>query len=207
MRGEPLDLFGALVMRRSAVFRAPDQRIVLSRSWASGPRAVVIGCNPSAAGDAKDDPTSLWWNRWFQHWGFGAYDAVNLYPFVSSSPAECRKVVDGINGGDWDARDALHYVNLPKLAELAKAADQVFVCWGNIAWDSDWIEHVVEEIQTGEAPWPDLWCWGTTKSGAPTHPMARGKHRIDPYQRPIMWRAVAPDARAVEIEGGSDGNV
>ena len=187
---EPVDLFGAPVMERSAIFRAPDQRLVLSRKWGPGPRALVIGCNPSDAGGKKqDDPTSLWWNRWFQHYGFGAYDAANLYPFVSPSPAECRRVVDGIGNGDWDARDALHFANLPTLVRLAKTADQVFVCWGNIAWDDDWIEHVVEEIQTGEAPWPDLWCWGTTKSGAPTHPMARGKHRLPWDAAPVLWRS------------------
>ncbi len=52
-----------------------------------------------------------------------------------------------------------------------------------------WIEHVVEEIQTGVEPAPDLWYWGKTKSGAPTHPMARVKHRIPRDQKPILWRA------------------
>jgi hypothetical protein len=83
----------------------------------------------------------------------------------------------------------LHFTNLSALVAAAKAADQVFVCWGAIAWDQDWIEHVVEEIQTGEAPWPDLWCWGKTGSGAPKHPLARGLHRIPADQKPILWRA------------------
>lgn len=83
------------------------------------------------------------------------------------------------------------FVNLPRVVDLAKAAHQVFVCWGNIAWDQDWIEHVVEEIQTGVEPYPDLWCWGKTQSGAPKHPMARGVHRIPRDQKPILWRAAA----------------
>lgn len=186
---EALDLFGAPVMRRSAYFAADNVRIRLTRDWAPGPRALVIGCNPSTADASKDDPTSRWWNAWFKLFGFGGYDAMNLYPFCTSSPVECRRIVDGIQGGDWSARDMLHFTNLSALVAAAKAADQVFVCWGAIAWDQDWIEHVVEEIQTGEAPWPDLWCWGKTSSGAPKHPLARGLHRIPADQKPILWRA------------------
>lgn len=182
------DLFGEPLMRRTAEF-AGTERIVLSRRWGPGPIALAIGCNPSTADDLRDDPTSLWWNAWFQHFGFGGYDAANLYPFCTSSPSECRKRADWHLTDDWFARDQMQFVNLPRVVELAKTADQVFVCWGNIAWDDEWIEHVVEEIQSGVAPYPDLWCWGKTQSGAPKHPMARGKHRIARDQKPILWRA------------------
>lgn len=183
-----MDLFGNDLMQRDAVFVHGD-RIELSRRWGPGPIACVIGCNPSDAGGKKlEDPTSLWWNAWFQLFGFGGYRAVNLYPFVSPSPAECRKRADWHLTDDWHARDQLLYVNLPHVVATAKAAHQVFVCWGNIAWDDVFIDHVVEEIQTGVGPYPDLWCWGTTKSGAPTHPMARGKHRIPRDQPPVLWR-------------------
>lgn len=183
------NLFGEPVLRRSATFARPGVRKTLSRTWGTGPRALVIGCNPSDADAQKDDPTSRWWNDWFHLYGFGGYDAVNLYPFCTSSPAECRKRAEAaLNGGEWGDRDDL-FANRDLIAELAKGAHQVFVCWGNIAWDEDWIESVVEEIQTGVEPYPDLWCWGKTKSGAPTHPMARGKHRIANDQAPILWRA------------------
>lgn len=187
---EQLDLLGEPVMRRSAFFPWPDIRRALGRRWGPGPIACVIGCNPSNAGADRDDPTSLWWNRWFAHWGFGGYDAVNFYSFVSSDPNECRERVRAAFAGEWGDRDEL-FANRDYVTRKAKAADQVFVCFGNIAneIDHEWNETVLEEIQTGEAPWPDLWCWGTTKTGAPTHPMARGKHRIDPLQAPILWRA------------------
>lgn len=182
------DLFGEPILQRSARF-VGENRIELHRRWADGPRACIIGHNPSDAGHDRDDPTSRWWNDWFRLFGFGSYVAGNLYPFCSPSPADCYRVVDGIDAGDWAARDALHFVNLPAIVEAAKRADQVFVCWGAIARDQDWIEHVIEEIQSGPAPWPALWCWGTTSSGAPKHPMARGKHRIAKDQQPILWRA------------------
>jgi len=34
-----------------------------------------------------------------------------------------------------------------------------------------------------------LVCLGTTQSGAPKHPMARGGHRISRDQQPIEWKA------------------
>lgn len=184
------NLFGEPVLHRSAFFPAPGIRRRLSRKWGPGPRALVIGCNPSNARADCEDPTTLWLNAWFQLFGFGAYDLMNLWAKVSSKPSECRQWADfESNGPDWGVRDEIMFGNLPELVKAAKSADQVFVCWGAIAWDQDYIEHVVEEIQTGEAPYPDLWCWGTTQSGAPIHPMARGKHRIAKDQKPILWRA------------------
>lgn len=182
-----IDLLGDS-LRRGALFHG-DSRLTLWREFGSGPRALVIGCNPSDANADREDNTSRWWNAWFPQAGFGRYDAVNLYPFCTSSPAECRRLVESIESGRYDLRDDLHFVNLPHVVTMAKAADQVFVCWGNIAWDAVWIDHVVEQIQSGEAPYPDLWCWGKTKSGAPIHPAARGKHRIPTNQPAILWRA------------------
>lgn len=185
---EDLDLFGNPVINRSAQF-VHGNRITLERRWASGPIACVIGHNPSDAGQDRDDPTSLWWNAWFRLFGFGGYVAVNLYPFVTADPRECRRMADWSSRDDWSARDALLFVNLPAVVEEAKRASQVFVCWGAIAQDAMWIEHVVEELHSGVAPYPDLWCWGRTAAGAPKHPMARGKHRIARDQSPILWRA------------------
>jgi hypothetical protein len=183
-----VDLFGKDVMQRGARF-VGGCRITLTRRWGPGPRACVIGHNPSDAGADRDDPTSRWWNAWFRLFGFGSYVAVNLYPWCSADPADVyRKVEDLYGGVDWGARDELHFINLPTVVQAAKSADQVFVCWGAIARDHAWIEHVIEEIQSGEAPYPDLYCWGTTAARAPKHPMARGLHRIAKDQAPILWR-------------------
>lgn len=187
--GPALDLLGAPLMRRDAFFPWPGIRRRLSRDWGPGPRSLVIGCNPSEGDASRDDPTILWLIAWHQLFGFGGFDLMNLYPFVSSDPRVCRERAERALGGpDWADRDAL-WAATDDLVERAKSAHQVFVCWGAIAWDSDWVEHVVEQIQTGTEPWPDLWCWGTTQSGAPKHPMARGVHRIARDQKPILWRA------------------
>jgi hypothetical protein len=86
---------------------------------------------------------------------------------MSPNPAEVYARVDGIDRGDWAARDDLYLENLDVIHRHAKAADQVFVCWGAIARPCMWLDHVIEEIQTGEAPYPDLWCWGKTAYRAP----------------------------------------
>ena len=174
-------------IRRAADFPYSGIRLRLSRDWGQGPRALVIGCNPSNADASRDDPTVRWWNAWFASNGFSGYDAMNLYPFVSSSPAECRGIVDGGIHGDWETHDLLKFVNLPALQGAAKGASQVFVCWGAIAWDQDWIEYVVEAVQVANGK-PELWCWGETASGAPKHPLARGKHRIPADQPAVVWR-------------------
>lgn len=184
------DLFGRGI-ELDAVFHGDRCRLTLSRRWGPGPIALAIGCNPSDASHLKEDPSSRWMTRWFQEYSYGGYDLVNLYPFITPHPKQCRKLVGSIDGGAWDVRDELHFVNLPHVVALAKAAHKVFVCWGAIAWDDLWVDQVVEEIQTGEAPYPDLWCWGTTGSGAPKHPMARGKHRMAWDQKPIIWRSAA----------------
>lgn len=193
-----VDLLGDPILRRSAHFPIPGIRERLSRDWTPGPRAFVLGCNPSDADALKDDPTSRWWNRWFASFGFGGYDAGNLYPFCTSSPQECRRRVEAAQDGPvCDDRDAL-CANVEAVVRMAKQADQVFLCYGAIAWDQMWIEKVLDAIQGGPGPGPDLWCWGVTAINAPKHPLARGAHRIDPHQRPIIWRKghAAPKAGA-----------
>lgn len=182
-----LNLFGDQLIR-DAEFWGDDIRVRLIRRWGPGKRVNFIGCNPSRAGKERDDPTCKWWMRWSQALSFGELVATNLYPFVTSSPAECRKIADyEANGPDWYARDRIMQ-NLDVVAKTAKAADLVVACWGAIAWDQMWIAHVVEAITTGPEPWPDIYCLGRTASGAPTHPMARGKHRLPIDVEPKIWR-------------------
>jgi protein gp37 len=36
----------------------------------------------------------------------------------------------------------------------------------------------------------EIHCLGETASGAPIHPMARGKHRVPDDRQPLLWRSM-----------------
>lgn len=179
-----------LFMKRGAsISRCGTLRWTLERAWAEGPAVCYIGHNPSTATATYDDPTVQAWTALARANGFGRFVAVNLYPFRAADVRECRRWADyEQNGPDWAARNALMH-NETVVVEVAKKADIVVACWGALAADSMWVDHIVEAIHTGEEPWPDLYCLGTTLAGDPKHPMARGKHRIARDQRFTMWRA------------------
>jgi len=180
-------------MKRGATYSPCNAlRFTLTREWGPGPSVCYIGHNPSTAGHEKEDPTSLAWIHFAQAQGFGRYVAVNLYPFRSSDPQLCRNWADyEKNGPDWWARDRLQQ-NICIVAEQAKKADRVVACWGALAKDDLWVDSILEEIQAGEEPWPDVYCFGLTASGAPKHPLARGKHRIPRGQQFVLWKPAAP---------------
>ena len=189
-----------------AEFRDGDRcrlRLRLWRRWDPGPVICYIGHNPSMAGlisAMQGDPTTACWMRIAKGWGFGAYVAVNLYPWVSANPELAHELATrALSGNAPHIRDELLFVNLPVVVKAAKGAHKVVACWGAIARDHQFVEHVVEEIQNGEAPWPDLYVLGLTKSGAPKHPMARGRARVPDGAKPLLWRSVR--TRVVDRHG------
>ena len=191
------DLFGVAfadtIQRAASLSRCGTYRFTLTRTWGEGGHVCFIGLNPSSADHRKDDPTVRRWIHFARAWGYCGFTVVNLYPFRSSTPAACRKWAGpAMAGPDWCARDALHFNNLPIVVEEAKRAALVVACWGAGAWDPEWVEHLCEQIQTGEAPLPDLHCFARSKDGSPVHPMARGRNRIPDHAQPMLWRAGSP---------------
>lgn len=197
------DLFGVpladTITRDADLSRCGAFRWTLTRSWSSeGGRVCFIGLNPSTADHCRDDPTVLRWIHFARAWGYGGFVAVNLYPFRSSSPADARAWANWQeNGPDYYARDRL-WENETVLVREAKAAALVVPCWGAGVWDPMYVDHVLEMIQEGEAPWPDLHCLGLTASGDPKHPMARGRSRIPDHTRPALWRAGSSSSEAAQ---------
>lgn len=179
-------------LRRAATYSpCKSLRFTLGRVWGDGPSVCYIGHNPSIASHEIDDPTSQAWVHFARLNGFCRYVAVNLYPFRSPDPKACREWANWEhNGPDWWARDRIHQ-NMGIVASEAKRADRVVACWGAIALDDGYIDAVVEEIQSGEAPYPGIYCLGRTSSGAPKHPLARGKHRVPRDQRFELWKDAA----------------
>lgn len=177
------------ILRAASLSDRETLRWTLTRTWRAGPHVCWIGLNPSKADHRIDDPTTSRWIHFTNFWGFGAFVAVNLYPYRSSDPDDCRRWSDWENNGpDWHARDIILH-NVDVVASEAKRAALVVACWGAGAWDDEFVEHVIEEIMTGEAPYPAIHCLGRTFGGDPIHPMARGRHRVPDDAKPIIWRA------------------
>lgn len=181
------------IIRDASLSQCGQYRWTLARTWRAGPHVCWVGLNPSTADHRIDDPTVRRWTHYTNAWGYGGFVAVNLYPFRTPNTAALRKWADWPNNGpDWYARDTiLHNVDI--VSREAKRAALTVACWGAGAkWDDDawhFVEHVVEKITTGVAPWPVLHCLGKTAGGHPIHPMARGAHRVPDDAQPIIWRS------------------
>lgn len=183
------DLFGQSdIIRSATVSLCGKLRWTLSRRWGKGPRVCFIGHNPSKADGRIDDPTVMRWCHFSRAWGYDGFVAVNLYPLRSPSPQDAQRWANFMeNGPDWGARDDLDQ-NRSIVAREAKASALVVACWGAIARDHFWIDEIVEDITSGEEPWPAIHVFGLTAAGHPIHPMARGKHRVRDDAQPVRWR-------------------
>ncbi|GEP06858.1 DUF1643 domain-containing protein [Methylobacterium oxalidis] len=184
--------FADMIQRAASLSRCGTYRFTLTRTWGEGGHVCFIGLNPSTADHRIDDPTVRRWIHFAQAWGYGGFTAVNLHPFRSASPAACREWSRWEEDGpDWYVRDVIQE-NLGIVVREAKAAALVVPCWGAGTWDPEWVDHLLEEVQTGEAPWPDLHCFALSQGGHPVHPMARGRNRIPDHAQPVLWRAGSP---------------
>lgn len=186
-----MSIADATTFRHAHISPCGTYRWTLERAWRTGGKTVMfVGLNPSTATAKADDPTVLRWTHFARSWGYDRFVAVNLYPFRTSSPAALRRWVDMIiTGQDWVGRDAMMLDNITVIREIAAAAHLIVPCWGAAAWDLDWVEHVVEQICEVTA-WGEIYCLGETSSGAPMHPMARGRHRIPDDRQPQVWRSM-----------------
>lgn len=191
---------------RSALVE-PPYRFWLKRAWGAGPMCAWAMLNPSVADGSKDDPTMLRVMEFSLRWGFGSCVVVNLYPFITPLPAEMKawraKVL--MTGPGTNPETEAWFDNVDHCARELSAAARRVAAWGNNADGQDlswWLESIawqrancgmksdseVPAIDPG-APIGDWLCLGTTTSGAPKHPLARGAHRVPPDFEPVPWRA------------------
>lgn len=163
-------------------------RYSLKRAWSAGPHIVWIGSNPSDANGLRDDPT-IWREIGFSfRWGYGSMTKVNLSPYISSLPTEeraWRRQIFQPDSVDHEALAAFaHNIDIA-VAEIRSAQDCI-AAWGNLADEDavvDFLCAVDEELERKLG----LLCIGKTLSGAPIHPLARGKHRVPDMRGPSPW--------------------
>lgn len=129
-------------------------RYMLTRG--TGPRRLVfIMLNPSTADAETDDPTIRRCTGFAATLGYTGIIVLNLYAFRATQPAAL-----------WSQSDPVGPSNDMYLPALA--GDDTIVCaWGANA-KPDRVAHVAALLREAGAR---LMCLGTTKSGAPRHPL------------------------------------
>ncbi len=171
--GEPTEMQGAAIISDDGLYRYG-----LVRRWDRDNASVAtfIMLNPSTADATNDDPTIRRCIAFARRWGMGGLHVLNLYAYRASKPADLWQAEDPV-GPENDRHLTDHMATLgPHLPVVA--------AWGNNA-RQDRIDHL---MALPGARW--LKCLGTTGSGAPKHPLARGKHRVpdDVVLAPWPWR-------------------
>ena len=173
-----------LFMRRQAILSSDPLRLYryeLRRVWNDGlPLLVVCMLNPSWADDEKEDMTLLALTHFATLWGYGGLLIVNLYAYRTASPKEMFKMGGAAVGAENEKHTGA-------AVAYAKAnGGKMLVAWGNDGNErARWFARYIE------AQGVQMVCLGTTQSGAPKHPMARGQHRIPRNQMPIDWKEPA----------------
>jgi hypothetical protein len=195
----PAEMFASEYFSRQRTVRR-----ALKRWWIDPPVrwCAWLMLNPSDAEAKKDDPTTRRLTYFTRAWGYDGWIAVNIYPFVSSKPAEMWKRADWENNGpDWYARDDMH-ANLYDIEQAARMAALRVVAFGAqpVEHDRAWLELCLERFgqpfdhAEGKRPATtayddeNFWCLGTNKTGQPLHPMTRGKMRVPDTTQPQVWR-------------------
>lgn len=146
----------------SAVISSCGQyRYLLSRPSEAGflperGTALWIMLNPSTADADIDDPTIRRCRSFSRLWGCAGLTVANLYALRSTDPAALRHHIDPV-GADNDAT----------LQRVAAEYGDAICAWGANA-DPGRANAVTRMLREAGAR---LWCLGTTKAGAPRHPL------------------------------------
>jgi hypothetical protein len=144
----------------------------LQRQWEPRrPRLIFIGLNPSRADHRRDDPTLRRLVGLARGWGFGGLEVLNLFAWISPSPAALCRQVDpvGTDADRWLLRRLALHPQAP-----------VWLGWGAQADRSGRSSEVLALLQGRE-----LRAIGRTRSGQPRHPLyAPASARLEPW----CWR-------------------
>lgn len=148
-----------LFLERDAVISDCGRyRYLLRRSWDyDRPRCLYVMLNPSTADAEVDDATIRSCTRLAKGFGYGSFEVINLFGLRATDPAELAKADDPIGPRNADVGDA-----------AINRCDIVICAWGAhpIA------ERRAHNMKSWVRGWkPAAYCLGTTKSGAPKHPL------------------------------------
>jgi hypothetical protein len=159
------------VLAGAVVSPCGTYRYTLDRVWdASLPTALFIMLNPSTADASVDDPTIRRCVSFAKRMGCGALTVVNLYALRSTDPGALATHPDPV-GPDNDTHIAL---------ALGKRLGCVVAAWGAHPAANQRVDTVAALLAAHG--W-QVSCLGTTKGGAPRHPLyVRGDAPLTPLE-------------------------
>ncbi len=141
-------------------------RWLYRRRWADGPTLCFVGLNPATGDtDGKQRPTLRRVVGWARREGCGSVVAVNLFAYRATKPADLLSAVVDIVG---DRNDEV-------IQQESSAAAITLVGWGSHRLAAARALKVLPLLRQPV-------CVGTTKSGAPSHPLfTPAAARFKPY--------------------------
>lgn len=148
-----------LFLERDAVISECGRyRYLLRRVWDHAkPRALFIMLNPSTADAEVDDATIRSCIRLSKGWSYGSFEVINLFGLRATDPAELAQADDPIGPRNADVGDA-----------AINRCDVAICAWGA----HPMAERRAHDMTVWVKGWkPSAYCLGTTKSGAPKHPL------------------------------------
>lgn len=160
----------------SVLSKCGKYRYLIREKWGNGALVGFVCHNPSVATHERNDFTKTRLRKFALRWGYGGYTIGNRYAGGRTPRPSDLDLMEDPVGPDNDCY----------LAELAAEVDLVVVAWGDLFATPERTSRVVE-VLTGEGR--ILHCLGTTRSGNPRHPAARGRAMITSSQVPIPWKA------------------
>ena len=145
----------------SAIF-SPDRRyryrLDAALSGADGV-CMFLMLNPSAADEAKSDPTVTRCKRFAARWGYGALWVCNLFALRSTDPAALTA-----------SEDPVGMENDKRLLNAARAADAIVCAWGNHGAYLGRGDEVLRTLRR-EGLADKTRHLGMTRRGQPRHPL------------------------------------
>lgn len=141
-------------------------RYELTRHWGNGGTMAFVMLNPSTADADLDDPTIRRCMGFARREGMGGISVVNLFAWRETDPRYLPPVDD----------EAIGPLNDRKTTLVMQAADVVVAAWGAHPRATERAKFVLSvPLRT------PLVCLGTTKAGAPRHPLyVRGDQPLVP---------------------------
>lgn len=137
------------------------RRIALWRKWGHGPRALLVGLNPSTAGAlGKEDQSTRKFRGYLERWGFGGYILENLFDYCATHPKSL-----------YDSRLVLcRPDNLSRIWAASRDCSIVVCCWGRHGRLRQQDKKFLGMLR-GTPTWKKLRAFKINANGSPAHPL------------------------------------